>query len=1333
MRTDTATFAASNTALAKRPRYVIELAFDSDNATLWYFTSHTDSALPPGASSILAVIEGLSGTSQTLNPDTANATIGNINFSVVDRGSIVTTTLGGQLDIGRSTRRQRVRVYVGFEGLVWADYTLVQTQLVTEIAYSEGAYKFSCADIQREMRKDIFELAKTTLSQSLSEDGTTVEVISTSDFESVVHGTSYSDAPSATVYYFKIQEEVIRATGKTSTSFTGCTRGALNTRRIAHAVDASTVADRRTAVEEYVYLELPAVDLMYRLLTGKDRLGNVVMPTAWNLGIDTSYVRLADFTGIGSDIWDTTDDEEGFIVRFEGLTKTDGKKFIESELAILAGVFMPVYADGALGLKRMSNMLAGAAYVKMLDLSNLISVGDLIHDFDSLHNVLQINWNWEPQGGADGKGAFTRVNLLIDADSVTTHGRADPLKLKFRGLHGSRHSSTILAQRFDSLRDRYSGPPERTQVKVLPSLNNLEVGDVVRHRPAGVRDFVASGDLDRSFEIQNIAIDWMTGEVGLKLFGSSRTPGAIAATADATVLSDAWYSSLGTALSSVVTIAGSNPGHVTAGGTLTGTTDMNAAGSIFYYAGDLVIDPGVTITLVNNVQLRVKGFLQNNGLIEGVGNGIAGASQIVATHRYDYNPGTSGYIGVTEATGGWGSADNMGNNIFISTRGGVVVGSNSTMPSLNLNWDGTTLSGLPSDLRGTSGSSGMPYTIPAMFIPPDGSFNAGSDGGDSGAGLLIVSRGVALGAAGVIDLSGGAGDPGVLVTTIGAQAVSPGYTGSGAGGAPGGLAIILDGSGAIATGLTEAGFVAENGSTPIMPTPLDEPSFLRPLLIAEGTYSSYYVGTGDGTTFLKPSLSGSRGGNRVQYVPGNVAATSDLTSTLAAPTNLGLASGTDQLLVQGDGTVVPRILATWTPSLDSRTLGYELQFKPSTETIWSTAPLISGQSVSAAFIVGIADGVDYDVRVRAVGAARAESDWLEITDYFVIGKTARPSDVTLFTIEGTILSWGHVDDQDVKTGGGYLLKYQPGTSRSWGDAIPLHEGVQKASPYDMVVRPSGPVMIMVKAIDSTGNESQNAAYISTDLGDPFVANIVATFDLKADGFPGTKTNSTISGGDLVADLITPLMWKADDSAAMWDADSSTLLWATVQYAAMTYVDTITVSEALSGSRMTIQHTIQGDPWSIEYRENSPTLAWNADASTLAWNAVATTLAWDQPAYLPWPGEIVVVNSIYQFRIAAGQSTTQGVVSEFTVTIDAPDIEEFVDNVVISSGGTRLPITQVFAVIKNIQLTVQADGGTAISARVDDKVTTLGAGPLIHGLDAAGSNTSALVDAHIQGY
>lgn len=1086
MRNDTVKFSKLNTALAKRPRYVIEVAFDSASTVLRYFTSHSDCASPDVGATIYGVIEGISGTSQKLNPDLANAIIGNIEFKLVDVASIITATLGGQLVLGRSTRRQRVRVYVGFEGLVWSDYTLVQTQLVTEISYLDGAYSFTCSDIQREMRQDVFTLASTFLSSSVLVGDATINVISTAGFEPVAHGTSYSDAPGQSVYYLKIQNEIIRATGKTSISFTGCTRGALNTREEEHAVDLTQSVDRRTAVDEYVYLELPAIKLIYAMLTGELYGQAASLPTQWHLGIDTSYVRLADFIDATKvDLWDPADDQEGFVVRLEGLEKQDGKKFVETELALLCGTFMPVYSDGALGLKRMANVLAGAAYSKMLDKTNLVSVGELIHDFTALHNVLQVNWNWE-----ESSREFTRINLLIDQDSITVHQKADPMKYKFRGLHGSRHSSVILAQRFDTIRDRYTGPPLRVQVSALPSLNVMEVGDVVRLRPEGTRDFVVSGggDLDRSFEIQNVAIDWVTGAVTFELFASSQAPGAIALSADTHVLTDAWYVSEGTDLASVLTIAGTNPGHVTASGTLTGTADLNAAGSIFYFNGDLVIDPGVTINIVNNVQLRIKGFLQNNGSFNGVGNGIAGATAVaVPANDTDYNSGTAGFLGITEAGGGWSLSGLLG---AVMIRGGIVTAPNAVVPGFNIDWDGAILSGRPGDLRGSSGSSGMTITsiiggFSNMPLPVGGILPAfqypGGAGGNGGAGLEIVCRGLAQGVAGKINLSGADGLAVARHSWIPFENVAGG---SGAGGAPGGLLVLLDGNGtsATATGLTEAGFVAKYGKTPINGAPLSldfSDLFFGVESELQFDIYSYFVGTGDGTSFPLPDLSGSRGGNRVQYIPGIISASGQTSASLSPPTNISLSSGTTELLLQSDGTLVPRIKVTWTPSQDARTLAYEIQFKPSTETLWQTAATALGQSTAASYIVGVVDGVDHDVQIRSVGALREVSDWVTITDYTVIGKTALPSNVGALTFVDPFLSWPTVLDNDLR---GYIVRYQPGANTNWFSAIPAHTaGFITEARFDTGDIVGGIVTLLVKAVDTTEHESSVVSSLLVDL------------------------------------------------------------------------------------------------------------------------------------------------------------------------------------------------------------------------------------------------------------
>lgn len=363
------------------------------------------------------------------------------------------------------------------------------------------------------------------------------------------------------------------------------------------------------------------------------------------------------------------------------------------------------------------------------------------------------------------------------------------------------------------------------------------------------------------------------------------------------------------------------------------------------------------------------------------------------------------------------------------------------------------------------------------------------------------------------------------------------------------------------------------------------------------------------------------------------------------------------------------------------------------------------------------------------GAAAQDLAAVAAYSYAIKGPAGFPDDVTLFSIEGTTLSWAAVATQNVA---GYRVKFQPGISNtSWGNAIPLHDGLITESPFDLLVRPAGMNVIMIRAVDNAQKESLNSAIIVTDLGDALVANVVETFDRKAAGWPGILTGGAINGSNNLAASTTTLMWQTNADTDMWAASSAVLMWAAALYARMTYVDSITTAKALAGSRLTIAETIAGDPFSLEYRENSAVLTWSADASTPMWNTDSSVLMWDLPSWLPWPGEITVRNSIYDFRITTAQGPTQGTVSEFTLTVDAPDLTDSVGNLAIAAGGTRLPITQQYTSIKAVNLTLQAGGGTARTAEVIDKNAALG--PLVQCFDSAHAATTGTVDAIIQGY
>lgn len=1060
MRSDNSDFLEYNGSTSKEPRYTIEISFDDDNTDLYYFTSHADSATPAAATVIASVIESLSVISQNIKPEKALATIGSISFKAVDIGNAIRSAQASELAFGNSLKNKRVRVYFGYKGQLWANYILIQTQVIDEVSYLDGAYTFKCSDVQRLERKDIFDLARTTLANTLTDSETTVTVYTTDANELMKHSSLWTDAPSSTVGYIKIEDEIIRFTGKTSTTFTGCTRGVLDTKAVLHTVDAADAADRRTEVDEYVYLELPAPKLAYAILTGIIHNESATMPTSWHLGIKTEFVRLSDFTGVGSDLWDTDTESLSFILRFAGEKKQDGKKFIEEQINLACACFNIIYSTGELGFRRMTHIISDAQHVLELNEDNVVSYGDLTHDMDGVENHLVFQWNYQAT-----KKQYTRRNILLDSQSITLHGQSDPKTLKFRGIHGSVHTAETIATIFDSLRDRFSSPPLKISVTVRFSSNALEVGDVVRLVLPQVNDYNTDASIDRAFEVQKISVDWVNGSVKLLLFGSAAKAGVIARPTTTTVLSDAYYIQEGNNLKTYVgggydatTDYSSNA--ITTSCQLTGGSNLKNSSSIYYHDGDLTINVGVTLTITDNVQLRVKGVLTVNGEIDGKGLGVATAS-------------TSGYAGTAKAQGG----TVRGDGFLRSTEAAVTSGSKSAVTGLFLDYDGGNeiLSGIPTNLRGTTGGKGGDDTFSGTLLWTGGTH------GSSGAGLFIISRGLFFGVTGSIDLSGNDG-----VTGAGNIIVS---AGAGAGGGAGALYIILDGSAANAT-IISGNFIAKRGaSPPNAPAALSPTEWL-------GNGSSYYVGLPDTDSWISS--------HSVQYIPDDVEEEQDEPELLlTAPTSLTAASGTAHLLTEPDGTIVPRVLLTFVSAIDSRIAGYEVQFKTSAGSLWTSATNILGADSTQTYVLGVTSTVDYDFRVRSAGLG-ITSTWITVNNHAVLGKTALPSDVTTFDVyqngSALVMKWFPVSDVDLS---GYEIRYiESDGSGLWIDGTVL-TAVTKGTNVTTVDIPDGTWLMMIKAVDTTGNYSVNAKTRTVIFSSDFDIINTASF---SPSFAGTLTN-----------------------------------------------------------------------------------------------------------------------------------------------------------------------------------------------------------------------------------
>jgi hypothetical protein len=115
---------------------------------------------------------------------------------------------------------------------------------------------------------------------------------------------------------------------------------------------------------------------------------------------------------------------------------------------------------------------------------------------------------------------------------------------------------------------------------------------------------------------------------------------------------------------------------------------------------------------------------------------------------------------------------------------------------------------------------------------------------------------------------------------------------------------------------------------------------------------------------------------------------------VVAPTSIVMSSGNTELVRGTDGSIVSRIKVSWTAAAETNLTQYELQYKKSSESDYVTVSM-PGDSL-AYYVAPVADGVNYDVRVRSL-AGRSRSAWLTGT-HTVLGKSDLPTAPTSLAV-----------------------------------------------------------------------------------------------------------------------------------------------------------------------------------------------------------------------------------------------------------------------------------------------------------------------------------------------
>lgn len=800
----------------KEPRYVYKIIFDTDH--FLYLTSHKDIVIT-APNVISGCSLNKSASSQELDPNHLFSTIGAMKFAAVDLGGAVSDFLEAEIEAGRGVQGKFVELYLGYKGLSFDDgeYQLFPPQVIFGDELDHRTYHFSCNDVQRMTKKQVFIPKKTHLRTALLPDDTDVNVDDSSGFSAFHHGDTFSDAPNQKVGYLKIkynnQFEIIRwSVGNNQpTQFVNVERGVFNTPKLTIEEPSNS---NRVEVTEYIYLEMPAMEIAYGMLSGY-LYSEPGEEFPWNLGIDSQYLALSDFFDIGNDIWDPTNNT-GIMLKFKGLGKQDGKAFLEKQVYPRCGVHSLINLNGQLGLSRFRDVAPDSTPHVYFSTKNVKHHSALKRD-RSTHRVgylIQYDWNEE-------LNSYSKAYVLNDVKAAA-HGVSKIQEMSQRGITHSHHSDDSIHDMVELMRSMYTAPGAKLAVTTFFKELAAEVGDIA-HVKLPIRDYFLKGTLDRAMRIHGQTVNFDQGDIRFKLFANSERYEPLPPVLNSGTLPDSFYTSVGQDLYVLFPAQISKVGNIYTlhtDITVNGDVDPKLASSIFFIQGDFVIAPNVTMKIVKSVQLRVMGFLTIDGNVDGKGGGLAEGE--VNTHPQGW------YTGLTGHSSCYGGASFTLTKDYVNDLGAWVYAGDDqdakheyasllsgyrNIPEVKFELENGEFNALPFALSGARGGRGREAVLFDLPVGPDPLIVEAPATVAGGAGFCTISRGVST--TGQVDLSGEDGvAPTQTVKDVHGHPLGNFFPGSSGPGYPGVWYIFLDGPAASPPTLTPTRFKAEIGNMP---------------------------------------------------------------------------------------------------------------------------------------------------------------------------------------------------------------------------------------------------------------------------------------------------------------------------------------------------------------------------------------------------------------------------------------------------------------------------------------------------------------------------------------
>lgn len=304
-----------------------------------------------------------------------------------------------------------------------ADYTQVGFARIKTIKKAINEWQFNCTDVMERLSVTAFDLT-TQINGDLTIGNATVTVDDTTNFAAV--GT------------IKIGDEYIAYTGKTATTFTGCTRGSLSS-------PASTHNDN-DVVNRVETITGNPVTIALQLMISKGG-GGTYDVLDFGAAVPQAYVDTTTFATVAALFASNP-----FTTYVSDITVVD---FISTELLLPLGLRL-ISVNGVISVAKIE-YFDPATFSTTLDETSIAGTPDQDEDANQIVNTIVCQYDWKP-----GTNTYARSTTVSSASSVSKYGARTPFMITLNSVLPT--DVSFLTIQLKKLLQRFANPLAEMEV-----------------------------------------------------------------------------------------------------------------------------------------------------------------------------------------------------------------------------------------------------------------------------------------------------------------------------------------------------------------------------------------------------------------------------------------------------------------------------------------------------------------------------------------------------------------------------------------------------------------------------------------------------------------------------------------------------------------------------------------------------------------------------------------------------------------------------------------------------------------------------------------------------